>query len=280
MSVLTQAITEGQELTILWNHTISGDAHAALKEMRDYYTTKVNISTLRSEFHRDLSVMRMTRTYPEGGSKFLAEFQALYLDLEEATQKTTEEHEKIGQLTVAVSNYGPFETIMLNLELVAQSTNTEVKYSDAIQNLVRKMEVMKVNIERKINPVSGNHFKKKKDDEGQRKWNDFMPRAEYDKLTKAQKAALWEKRKETSNKQSNSMGITPSQGNNDASIPSEVGGMGSTDAPDGSTVLTQPSLRQIMASQTANESGNSIITDPDGSRYAVRHLNVTRCVYI
>lgn len=203
MSVLTQAITGGQALTILRRHTLEGDAHQVLVDVHDYYTDKGNISTLRAEFHRDLAVLRMNRTYSGGPTKFLSDFQTMYLDLEEATQRQAEDHEKVGQLTAAVSDFAPFETIMSQLDLVAQTTNEEMKYADAIQALVRRTEVLKVCGDRKVNSLDIKDNQRTRNDSrstGRKKENnkdrgDYIPYAQYQAMSFEEKREHYEKRK-------------------------------------------------------------------------------------
>ena len=64
-------------------------------------------------------MMKMNKDYIGGPSKFLVEFQTLYLDLEESTGRTLDEGEKVGQLTADVSRYPLFESIITNTELVS-----------------------------------------------------------------------------------------------------------------------------------------------------------------
>ena len=178
MSVLTYTLSAGQALTVLRKYSSLGDAHDALKEIHDHYTAKGNISTLRSEFHRDISMMKMSKDYIGGPSKFLVDFQTLYLDLEEATGRTVNEGEKVRQLTAAVSRYPLFKSIMTNMELVAQTTRTDVVFTDAIQQLVRKSYTTKNNVERRI--CSSNVKSKRRTVTH----NNYLPKDQYDRLTR------------------------------------------------------------------------------------------------
>lgn len=115
--------------------------------------------------------------------------------MEEATQTKAPEHEKIGQLTVVVEGYPPFEMIMDNLELISQYTSTQVKYVDVNKNLVRWTEFLKINSDRRVNSQRSQRPRKKTDSDDSSvsttKHNNYLAKEEYDKLLAVQKSSLW-----------------------------------------------------------------------------------------
>ena len=100
------------------------------------------------------------------------------MDLEEATGKTVDEGEKVGHLTAAVSRYPLFESIMTNMELVAQTTRTDVVFTDAIQKLIRKSDMTKTDVERIIYSTN---VKPKRRTVTHKK---YLPKDRYERLTR------------------------------------------------------------------------------------------------
>jgi len=103
-NMLTQRVKGGQALIIVRKHEIERDGRAAYREMHSYYERDSNIVAIRTECQRVLANLRLTDDYPGGPGKFFEKFQSVYLDLEQATQKTVDDEEKIGHLLAAIED--------------------------------------------------------------------------------------------------------------------------------------------------------------------------------
>jgi hypothetical protein len=150
MSMLNTNIVGGQAQTIVCTHSIDGDAHAVMQEFHAHYASKGNVTALCSDFHRELSLLQLTPPYPGGPTQFIQTFQSLYLDLEDATGKTINDEEKVGQLSASVIGHPTFSYFMSNLALIAKANNGTVKYCDAIDDFIQKSDEVSSN--HRINP--------------------------------------------------------------------------------------------------------------------------------
>jgi hypothetical protein len=143
MSMLYTNVTGGQAQTIVCQHATTGSAHQVIHDLHNHYAAKGNVTALRSGFYCELAMMKLDCNYPGGPTKFLQEFQMLYLDLEESTATVIPDEEKVGQLTVAVSDYPTFSAIVRNMTLIAKQLNTVAKFHDLITELVNKSHELK-----------------------------------------------------------------------------------------------------------------------------------------
>jgi hypothetical protein len=143
MSMLNTNIVGGQAQTIVRTHLIDGDAHAVMQEFHAHYASKENVTALCSDFHRELSLLQLTPRYPGGPTQFIQIFQSLYLDLEDATGKTVNDEEKVGQLSASVIGHPTFSNIMSNLALIAKANNgTVMPLMNSFKNLMRSLPIV------------------------------------------------------------------------------------------------------------------------------------------
>jgi hypothetical protein len=219
-SMLNTNIVGGQAQTIVRTHSIDGDAHAVMQEFHAHYASKGNFTALCSDFHCELSLLQLTPRYPGGPTQFIQIFQSLYLDLEDATGKTVNDEEKVGQLSASVIGHPIFSNIMSNLALIAKANNGTVKYCDAIDEFIRISDEVSSNC--CINPSnacssSGNRNGPRSPARGQgngrgpapgrtpgsvsrdnprpvnpglAQYHNYLPRAQYDALSPEQQSQL------------------------------------------------------------------------------------------
>ena len=126
MSMLNTSVSGGQAHTIIRRYADSGNIWEAIDEMHKHYASKGNITALQAQFHWELATMRLTSKYPGSASKFLQDFQMLYLDLEDDKGSTINDEEKVGHLSANVKAYANYTNIMANMNLLEKITNKTV----------------------------------------------------------------------------------------------------------------------------------------------------------
>ena len=300
MSVLNSSITQGQAHTILRRYADEGNAHQVLLDIYHHYTADGNISTLRTDFHRAIAQMQLTTKTPGGATKFLQEFQSMYLDLEEATKVPIVEEEKFGMLAASCDGHPAFSNTIKQLTLIAESRGNTISYATAIQTLVREAEQQRKDHVRRLSSQDyssrniqtdrqgsngsrggrgrrGSGRGRGKGRSGRGGYSDFLPKAQYDLLTDEEKKLRFERR--LTNREIPQTRSVNSQSTANNTAPTTVS-VPTGDASVASSIYTHtvpsvpvptPNLRHIMASQaTPTSSETQIIQGSDGQSYALR----------
>jgi hypothetical protein len=258
-----------------------------------HYASEGNVTALRSDFHRELSLLQLTPRYPGGPTQFIQSFQSLYLDLEDATGKTVDDEEKVGQQSASVIGHPTFSYIMSNLALIAKANNNTVKYCDAIDEFIRKSDEVCSNC--RINPSnarssSGNHNGLQPNERAQgngrgdasgcthdrvnrgsqrpvnpgtARYNNYLPCAQYDALSPEQRAQLCNSCQRNVNSTSVTAASTPPV----TSVPAPTSSLPESAA--ANNMATAPFLRAIFASCSRPSANEEVTINENGSQYSI-----------
>ena len=103
-SILSAKCTKHTPLLILRKHEGSRDGRQVFKDMKEFYESKHNLTSIVHKCYSRITSLVLTKDYPGGAEAFLNDFQNTYLDLEYASQSTKDALEKKARLLGAIKD--------------------------------------------------------------------------------------------------------------------------------------------------------------------------------
>ena len=109
-SILSAKCTKHTPLLILRKHEGTRDGRQVFKDMKEFYESKHNLTSIVHKCYSRITSLVLTKDYPGGAEAFLNDFQNTYLDLEYASQSDKDVLEKKARLLGAIKD-SSFHTV-------------------------------------------------------------------------------------------------------------------------------------------------------------------------
>ena len=111
------------------------------EELIDHYEHKSNKSLIKAKCTEELVALKLTPKFFGGPKKFFLQFQNIYLDLENTTESTISDEEKIRTLNATLQD-PRFTATRTSVETVALQTRHPIVYDSYLQALESQAQSM------------------------------------------------------------------------------------------------------------------------------------------
>ena len=256
-SVLANNVTGSRGVYMVRRHEDTRDGRAVFLALRSCYESVANKQLAAAKCMTRLSDLKMTHTYNGGALKFLADFQNVLTDYHHATGSDMDDGLKKHYLMEAIApdrDYAALRSLLLtdpSIDFYACVDRLEQLATASVPSRPRNNRTANANKTQRANKGKSNNNGKRN---GSKYGSTYVPKAEFDKMTKEQKQALYDRRKSSlsnNSSSSSSTSATPS-----ASTPATSPPVSDSSVPPNSSTPNMGSI--LRSSTTAPASGNSV----------------------